>query len=426
MRSAFLLALVATLAPRVASAQAADLRLEEAVRLALTRNERARIAELNTDVAEAAVEKARAAFLPALTLNANDTQHAYATSRTQPSNVGTGNVTLNQPLVNLPAWPLFSQAKEARDAQRAQTVDDKRQLAFDTAKAFFVVLSTEAVLKAAERRLDSAKANLADTQARVQAALTSSNDATRAEIDVVSAGREVEVDRGNLDNAKLALAFVINAPVAGALAPPEPLLRAAERTPGGPDDLVKFAAAHRPDLVAKRHSASAAHHAADEPLLRLAPTVNLTGQVSATTNAGTSGRWSDEYVGANLSWTLFDAGVRYADKHSRDANAEIADLNVQALVRSVDNQVRAAIVSLAAAQASYQMAKQTVEAARRSADETAILYRQGLAKAIELVDANDQRFVAEVNEATAEYSMAQAYLALRQALGLDPVGAELP
>ena len=63
--------------------------------------------------------------------------------------------------------------------------------------------------------------------------------------------------------------------------------------------------------------------------------------------------------------------------------------------------------------------------ARQNVDETAILYRQGLAKAIELVDANDSRFTAEVNDATAEFAMAQAYLSLRQALGLEPLGTEL-
>jgi outer membrane protein TolC len=58
-------------------------------------------------------------------------------------------------------------------------------------------------------------------------------------------------------------------------------------------------------------------------------------------------------------------------------------------------------------------------------EETAILYRQGLAKAIELVNANDTRFTAEINQASAEYAMAQAYLGLRQALGLDPLGTDL-
>ena len=65
-------------------------------------------------------------------------------------------------------------------------------------------------------------------------------------------------------------------------------------------------------------------------------------------------------------------------------------------------------------------------ASRKSADETAILYHQQLAKAIELLDANEQRFAAEVNFAVAQFAVASAYLALRQAMGLDPIGEPLP
>ncbi len=54
-----------------------------------------------------------------------------------------------------------------------------------------------------------------------------------------------------------------------------------------------------------------------------------------------------------------------------------------------------------------------------------MLYKHGLAKAIELVDANDSRFLAEVNYISAEYSVALAYLALRQSIGLDAIGTEL-
>ena len=64
-----------------------------------------------------------------------------------------------------------------------------------------------------------------------------------------------------------------------------------------------------------------------------------------------------------------------------------------------------------------------MDAARKSASETAILYKQGLAKAIELVDANEQRFLAEVNHAEAQFSLANAYLALLQAMGRGPLEA---
>jgi outer membrane protein TolC len=57
--------------------------------------------------------------------------------------------------------------------------------------------------------------------------------------------------------------------------------------------------------------------------------------------------------------------------------------------------------------------------------ETEILYQQGLARALEVSDANGRRFDAEVNRATAKLSMQQAYLDLREALGLGPIGEEL-
>jgi outer membrane protein TolC len=402
------------------------LRLDDAVRLALTRNERAKVADLNVVVADANVEKARAAFLPVLTAQGQDVQHAYDATDRNPNNIGQANLTVTQSILNLPAFPLYAQQRRLADAARAQSVEDKRSLAFSAATAFFAVLNAQDVLKAAQRQQDNAKANLADTQARAEAQLTSSNDVTRAHVDMASSAREVEIDRGALDNAFVQLAFMINAPVPSAVDPPVATLASAAKAVGPVDPLVRFALDHRPDLLVAKNQAVAAHDFAGEPLLRLAPTLNVQGQASATTNSATTGRWNDETVQATLTWTLYDQGVRYADKHARDAQASIADLNLQALARNVDAQVRGTAAVLAAAQAAFRVAQDAQVAAQQSVEETAILYRQGLAKAIELVDANDQRFSAEINYASAEFAMAQAYLSLRQAVGLDPLGAEVP
>ncbi len=401
------------------------MRIDDAVQLALTRNERARISDLNVVVADAAVEKARAGFLPVLTFNSSDTRTAVV-APAQPSNVGAGNLVLTQPLLNASAFPLYSQAKALAEAQRAQNTDDKRLLAFSAANAFFGVLTADAIREAAQRQFDNAKANLDDTQARADAQLVSSNDATRAKVDLAGAGREVEADKGALDNAEIQLAFLLNAPVSGPLTRPDPILAAAEQPLQATDSLVRFALDRRPDVLVDKNAALAAHHFADEPMMRLIPTIGLTGTASGTTNAPvTTKAWNQETVAGTLTWTIYDAGSRYADKHSRDAQATIADLNLQQLVRNVDAQVRGAIALLAAAQAEFQVAAQARDASNQNVDETAVLYRQGLAKAIELVDANDSRFTAEVNYAVAQYTMAQAYLSLRQALGLDPLGTEL-
>ncbi len=413
-------------APTPAPAPAAGaLRLDDAVHLALTRNERARISDLNVVVAEAAVEKARAAFLPLLAAQGNDVQHAYAATDKAPNNIAQATLTITQSIINAPAYPLFSQAKRLADAQHAQNVEDKRLLSFAAASAFFLVLNAQQVVQAARSQLENAKANLENTQARAQAQLTSSNDVTRAHIDQASSAREVQTDEGTLASDFLQLAFTINAPVPTTLVPPEATLAGAQQPVGSADGLVRLAIDRRPDVLVAKYAAMAAHDFAGEPLLRLVPTLSVQGQALATTNSGQTGRWNDDTVQATLNWTLYDQGVRYADKHSRDAQAEISDLALQQLARSVDEQVRSSVALLVAAQGAFRVAQEAAASARQSVDETAILYRQGLAKAIELVDANDTRFAAEINYASAEYGMAQAYLNLRQALGLDPLGTEL-
>jgi outer membrane protein TolC len=401
-----------------------QLTLDQAVQLTLSRNERARISDLQVVVAEAGVEKAFTAFLPLLTTQASGTQHATAIK--PPSNSGQAVVTLSQPILNAPAFPLYAQAKRLADAQHEQNVDDKRLLAFNAASAFFAVLNAQDVVKAAQRQRDNAQANLANTQARAKAQLSSSNDVTKAQVDLAGAQREVETDQGSLDNALVQLAFTLNAPVPSSIAPPQPTLDAAVKPVGGPDGLVRFAADHRPDLRVAKYQAAAAHDFASEPLLRLVPTLGVQGQAVATTaQSPITGRHDDETVTATLTWTLYDAGVRYADKHARDAQAEIADLNGRLLLRSVDAQVRSAVALLGAAQLAFRDATDAAKLAAQNVDETAILYRQGLATALELVNANDSRFTAEVNYAAAEFAMAQAYLALRQSLGLDALGTEL-
>jgi outer membrane protein TolC len=413
------------------AAGAHPLRIEEAVALALSRSEIAKIADEEVIVADAAVEKARVGFLPTMVATGNDVQRPYVVRSpssgaiTQPSNIATAGGTITQPLLNASAWPLYRQAERLRDAQEASSEDQKRLLAFGAATTFLQVLSVEQVRDAAQRRLDTAKATLADTQARVSAGLNSSNDVTRAQLGVASSVEEVANDDGSVRRAYVSLELVLNAEITPPLAPPTVALKAAAQPLGPLDKLVASAEGRRLDLVASKHAARAAHLFADEPLLRIVPVVGLAAGVTGTSNPGATGRSTDETLTGTLTWTLYDAGNRYADKHSRDATARIADLQMQLLERQIRSDVGTAVASLQSSQAAFQAAADAVNASRKSVDETATLYRQGLATALELTDANDARFEAEVAYVGAEFAMALAYLALRQAMGLDPLGTVL-
>jgi len=400
------------------SAHADDsLTLDQAIKLALTRNERAAITDLQAVEADAAVERAHVAFLPVLNATGNDTVRP----RDTPKNAAQGALTLQQPLIVMSAFPLLAQAKHNLEAQRAQTIEDKRQLAFDVAKAYFGVLLAQQVVEAAQKKLDTATADVADTDAQFKAQLVSSNDVTRAKVSLATSVRELSQDRSQLATAYIELGFIINAPPPTVLQAPSALLDAGKLPPPPAEALVKQGLAARPDLVARKAGALASHDFAREPRYRYFPTLSLIGQLTATSNAGPTGHDVDGSIQLAASWSIYDAGARSADIRSRDAAAKIADLQAQELVRSIDADVRTAVSQLAAAQQALAAAQDAATASRKSADETAILYKQGLAKAIELVDANEQRFSAEVSYAEAEFSVANAYLSLRQATGQGPL-----
>jgi len=129
-------------------------------------------------------------------------------------------------------------------------------------------------------------------------------------------------------------------------------------------------------------------------------------------------------VALGLTWPLLTGGAIAADRAERSALARAAELQLQDLERQVSVEVASARVALESEQASLARAEVAVEVARRNAVETAELYRQGLARALEVVDANVQLFEAEVERAGAQYALARALLELRAARGLDPLERE--
>lgn len=393
------------------------LTLERAIDLAMSRNERAAIADLDVSIAEANLDTARTRFLPFV----DSTGTAALLPRDDPRTTAQASISLTQPIFDPSAFPLHSQAKHELAAGRAQRVDDRRRLAFDAANAYFTVLLADQVVQAAQRKLETAKTNLDTTDAQVKAQLVSSNDVTRAQISMSTAARELAASQGNLRAAYVDLELLLNARIDGGIAPPVRLLESGRAPFAVTDEVIAESTSHRLDLVADKELALAAHASAREPKMRYLPSVSLGGELSVTTNTPISGHSLDAIVAITARWTLFDSGARSADARARGARARIADLEASQLQRSIAAEVRSAAFLLASRQAALTAAGTARDAARKGADEALILYKQGLAKAIELVDANDQRFIAEVNYATSEFDVARAYLSLRLAMGLDPL-----
>ncbi|MBN9164693.1 MAG: TolC family protein, partial [Myxococcales bacterium] len=162
-----------------------SLRLEQAVRSALENNERARRAPLRVEQAAGQLERARGAFLPSLTA-AGTGQYRLQEDRSGRNTTSSGTITLSQPILAPSAFPSYSQASHQLEAERWNSAQERRAVAFDTARAFLQTLAAERVLEAATKRLDRAQANLQNAEARAAAGLASINDATRATLEVAT------------------------------------------------------------------------------------------------------------------------------------------------------------------------------------------------------------------------------------------------
>lgn len=404
--------------------------IEEAIRLALERNERSRIADERVAAATARVNRARAFFFPDITLSGdyvlNSDGRSRGTGAAGEAGVDGGRTersvtaSMGLTLFNARAFPLYRQAKLERESAALGAEEEKRLLMFETASAFLQTLSLEQVSAAADRRLLFARRTFEDTRTRFEAKLIGLNDLTRAELELATAERERIRTRGEADLTRLQLGFLIDAPVEGSLADPAALLRPGEQAEAA--GLIEEARRRRLDLAAGEAQTRALEAFAEEPLRRIIPSLGLNGQYRATADEGFNQERGDWFIGLNLTWLLYDGGERRGDYLERKALARIADLQTEALARQIDREVHSALVALESERATIRQASTATDIARRNAEEVAILNRQGLASALEIADANLRLFEAEVALVRARYGLAISFLGLRVAIGEQPLG----
>ena len=400
------------------AAQDAPLTIQRAVQLAVERNERAAIAETTVEAAEARVRRGRSAFLPRLDV----TGTWRADYQDQNERTLSSSALVTQPLFDARLFPIYRQLRFERDAARLSADESRRILAFDAAAAFLTTLSFEQVLLAAETRRTFAQTNLDDVRARFEAGLVSSNDVTRAELELATAVRLLAQAAGDVQASRIDLETLLKAEVEGPLVAPTELLDAAANAPAISDARLAEAQQRRRDIGATRARVEALRAFAEEPSRRFIPSVLFNAQTRNVNDGPISNRNNEGFVGVTLAWPVFDAGVRGAETAERNALVRGAELQLEAALRDVAQQMRGGAVQLSTEQAALREAIAALRAARKNADETSALYREGLASALELADANQRLFEARVAEVTARYRMALAYLALREAEGVGPVG----
>ncbi|MCL2178327.1 MAG: TolC family protein [Proteobacteria bacterium] len=412
------------------------LTLEAAVQRATQETQRSKLTQEQEIIAQAATTKARAFFFPTLRVAGNYTHRAFETinetggrrATIQAKNALFATANIQWTLLDIRGIPLYRAAFSTREAGQLEARNQRRLNGMEAADAFLQTLTAQSVEEAARHRIELAEKNLSVATSLHNAGLVSLNDITRAKLEKANAETSLETAVGVTLTTKLRLATLLDLEWGAdyQLLSPEGFLHNAEnQKPLAEQPPIEEVLENRLDFLALEQQAQAAKFLAQEPWMRLLPTLSLIGQGRLTNETGLNNRKWDGSVGLELSWTLFDGGLRYGDWREKRAQAQIASIQTELQRRQIRADLQIAFQNMHIAQTTLSQAKATLALAEQNIQETTTLYHQGLTTALQLLDASVQKFEADVNFATQRYALGLALVNLYSVAGMDALGRKV-
>jgi outer membrane protein TolC len=416
-------------APATATPPAAPgLSMDQAIALALARNETPEIALARIEAAEATLTRASAALRPSVVLGGSlstndqdDLPWGGAANETAAWNI---NAELG--LLRASAWSGLSAAKYALRAQWLESLEQKRVFAYAVGGVFLNALAAERQVLAAERRLEVSQASVADAKARLQAGLSIRTDVTRAELEEATAKLSVTRARNLVTTTRLTLADLIVAPLDGGLEIPT----AIDVPSREGEVLQRLALAYRADLRALQFREAAADQNVRAAYGRWVPDVTArAGASEFETNdpaRAAADKTIDVTLSLNASWALYDGGDRGGAIAQAQAARRETGLSRTQQLRGLRKELLTGLADLETAEAVLAQAEARDRLAKANAEEVRARYKQGLATALEDADAISGQFEAESGLVAAQLQRARSRLDLRQLAGVWPLSDREP
>jgi outer membrane protein len=424
LRPGVLLALAGCF-PFAASPQGSTkLTLEQAQQIALKNHPRLASAVFHLQASQEVTAEARSAYFPVASANitgaaANDGTALAAgalTTSSLASRFSTG-VNLVQLVTDFGRTSSLTQtARDRAAAEQENVVTVRAQILLGVREAYFRVLGTEAVRKAAQAALDSRRLLLRQVSALAKSSLKSTLDVSFAQVLVSEAELAVYQAENNAQQSRAGLAAAMGVEQARNYVLTDVPL------PGemNPDlnDLIAAALRDRPDLNVLKRQRDAAYQFAKAEKRLSYPTINLmaTGGVIPERDH-TLPRDNYEAIGANVNIPIFNGGLFAARRSEALLRAQAADKDVQDYSLIVSRDVQNAWFEANNAFHRLDVSRRLVDQAAISLHLAQARYNAGLGSIVELNQAQLNETSAEINAAGAKYDYLSRRTALDYALG---------
>jgi outer membrane protein len=390
--------------------QTSKLTLEQAQQIAIKNHPRIAFAALLAQGAGNAVSAAKSAYYPVAAANvtaaaANDgtTLSAGALQTSSLNSRFATGVALVQLITDFNrTTSLVNAAKFRYQAANDSVLNARAQILLTVRNAYFGVLGSDSVLRAAQATLQNRQLTLRQISALAQSDLRSTLDVTFAQVLVSEAQLALDQAQTDAQSTRAALAAAMgsetvqNVTLEDQVTPPEP--------DQNMESLVNEALDSRPDLSVLKHSRDADYQIERAEKKLNYPTISLMAAGGVVPEHDhTIARDNYEAAGVNINIPVFNGGLFAARRAEALRTAQAADKDVQDLSVQIARDVRTAWFKAENAYRRLSVTSQLVDQARRAEHLAQARYDAGLGSIVELNQAQTSEISAEIDAAAAKY-----------------------
>ncbi len=325
------------------------------------------------------------------------------------------------PLIVPYAYPALSASKRSEEASRANFDVTDAQVLYSTAQAYYACAGADELVEARRHAVVVAQKALDNARARLEAGVVNRVEVQRAELQLVRAQQSLVESQDTEVQAYTALATIMNMHEPVRVVPAE----APPAEPPPVDTLTAQALQLRPEFVALDKTIASNRLTVSSNWWRWAPAVSAFGNVRAFNYAGFSGDQYSWAVGLQLDWTIYDGGIRDAQRKLAEAQRDENLARLDLLRDQVRDDVFNAERALKTRRRALETARRSLQLSKETLDLVQVQHDAGTATQLDLLQAQDNLVAAEVALAQARFDLALGGLSLERLSGAFPANLNL-
>jgi len=301
-------------------------------------------------------------------------------------------------------------------------------LVSDVADAWLNYATDSSILLIAEETLKSAQESVRITRVRLEGGVAPRLDLDQAQLILTQAQADVAQQRALLAQDVDALQLLVGAPVPATMLPTsiDDALPHMAELPSGLDSYVLL---RRPDVLQAEYQLRSANANIGAARAELFPRISLTGLLGFASGellklfSGGAFGWS---LGADASYTVFQAGAGHANVRLTEAQRNAALANYQHAVQTAFRDVSDALARRGTMDDQLTAAKAQQAAASDNYLLTEARYRAGIDPFLDVLVAQRAYYTAQNSLVQTKATAAHNRVDLYQALGGDPLISTSP